>query len=80
VLPNHQRPAPDHPKLRSAYQGANPISRIWATQAVEMIAQNLTRVIEDPLDDKPRGEILLAATYASLDFGNGGLHLACDMS
>jgi hydroxyacid-oxoacid transhydrogenase len=80
AIPYSQRPAPEHPKLRPAYQGANPISDIWASRAIEMIAQNLVRVIEDPSDDTARGEILLAATYAGIGFGNGGVHLAHGMS
>ena len=41
ALPYHQRPAPEHPGLRPAYQGANPISDIWAMQAMEMMARNI---------------------------------------
>lgn len=80
ALPYHRRPAPEHPKMRPAYQGANPISDIWATRAIEMIARNLVHVIEDPSDDDARGQILLAATYAGIGFGNGGVHLAHGMS
>jgi len=80
ALPFSQRPAPEHPKLRPAYQGSNPISHIWASRAAEMISQNLVRVIEDPSDMEARGEVLLAATYAGIGFGNGGVHLAHGMS
>jgi len=80
ALPYNQRPAPEHPKMRPAYQGANPISNIWASRAIEMISQHLVRVVEDPSDDEARGEILLAATYAGIGFGNGGVHLAHGMS
>jgi hydroxyacid-oxoacid transhydrogenase len=80
ALPFHQRPAPEHPKLRPAYQGSNPISHIWASRAAEMISHNLVRVIEDPSDMEARGEVLLAATYAGIGFGNGGVHLAHGMS
>ncbi len=80
ALPFNQRPAPEHPKLRPAYQGSNPISHIWASRAAEMISQNLVRVIEDPSDMAARGEVLLAATYAGIGFGNGGVHLAHGMS
>jgi hydroxyacid-oxoacid transhydrogenase len=80
TLPYNQRPAPEHPKMRPAYQGANPISNIWASRATEMISQHLVRVVEDPTDDKARGEVLLAATYAGIGFGNGGVHLAHGMS
>ena len=80
ALPFNQRPAPEHPKLRPAYQGSNPISHIWASRAAEMISQNLVRVIEDPSDMDARGKVLLAATYAGIGFGNGGVHLAHGMS
>jgi len=80
ALPYNRRPAPEHPKLRPAYQGANPISAIWASRAIEMISHNLVRAIENPSDDKARGQILLAATYAGIGFGNGGVHLAHGMS
>ena len=80
ALPFNQRPAPEHPKLRPAYQGSNPISHIWASRAAEMISQNLVRVIENPLDMRARGKVLLAATYAGIGFGNGGVHLAHGMS
>ena len=80
ALPFNRRPAPEHPKLRPAYQGSNPISHIWASRAIEMISRNLVHVIEDPANDEARGEVLLAATYAGIGFGNGGVHLAHGMS
>ena len=80
TLPYNRRPAPEHPRLRPAYQGANPISHVWASRAIEMISKNLVRAMEDPSDDEARGEVLLAATYAGIGFGNGGLHLAHGMS
>lgn len=80
ALPYYQRPAPEHPKMRPAYQGSNPISNIWASQAIEMISRHLVRVVEDSSDDEARGEVLLAATYAGIGFGNGGVHLAHGMS
>ena len=39
ALPYGQRPAPEHPRLRPAYQGSNPISDIWSTRAIEMVTQ-----------------------------------------
>jgi hydroxyacid-oxoacid transhydrogenase len=80
ALPFDRRPAPEHPKMRPAYQGSNPISHIWASRAIEMISRNLVHVIEDPANDEARGEVLLAATYAGIGFGNGGVHLAHGMS
>lgn len=80
ALPYQQRPAPEHLSLRPAYQGANPISDVWAARAIEMVAQNIVRAIEDPSDDEARGQMLLAATFAGVGFGNAGVHLPHGMS
>ena len=80
ALPYDQRPAPDSPRLRPAYQGANPISHIWASRAIEMVAQNLVRAIDDPEDDEARGQMLMAAAIAGIGFGNAGVHLPHGMS
>ncbi len=39
ALPFHRRPAPDNPGLRPSYQGSNPISDVWAAQAIEMVSR-----------------------------------------
>jgi hydroxyacid-oxoacid transhydrogenase len=80
ALPFHQRAAPDHPGLRPAYQGSNPISDIWAAQAIPMVSRNILRVLEDPSDDQARGQMLLAASFAGIGFGNAGVHLPHGMS
>lgn len=80
ALPYNQRPAPEQPKLRPAYQGANPISKVWASQAIEMVAANLVRAVDDPEDDEARGQMMLAAAFAGIGFGNAGVHLPHGMS
>lgn len=80
ALPYNRRPAPESPQMRPAYQGANPISDIWASRATEMISKNLVRVIRDPDDDEARSQVMLAATMAGIGFGNAGVHLAHGMS
>jgi len=80
ALPFNQRPAPEHPGLRPAYQGANPISDVWASQAIEMVAQNIVRMLDDPADDEARGQMMLAASFAGIGFGNAGVHLPHGMS
>lgn len=80
ALPFNQRPAPANAKMRPAYQGANPISAIWATKAIEMVAGNLVRAIDDPEDADARGQMLLAAAFAGIGFGNAGVHLPHGMS
>ena len=80
ALPFSKRAAPERPQLRPPYQGANPISHIWASRATEMVSQNILRVMEDPSDDEARGEMILASTFAGIGFGNAGVHLAHAMS
>jgi hydroxyacid-oxoacid transhydrogenase len=80
ALPYNRRPAPESPELRPAYQGANPMSDIWAAKAIEMVSSNLLRAVEDPDDDEARSQMILAATFAGIGFGNAGVHLAHGMS
>ena len=80
ALPYNQRAAPSDPGLRPAYQGANPISDVWAARAIQLVAQNIVRVVEDSSDDEARSNMLLAAAFAGIGFGNSGVHLAHGMS
>jgi len=80
ALPYTERPLPAHPALRPAYQGSNPISDIWALQALRMVAQFIVRAVDDPTDDEARASMLLAASYAGVGFGNAGVHLPHGMS
>ncbi|HYM22284.1 MAG TPA: hydroxyacid-oxoacid transhydrogenase [Vicinamibacterales bacterium] len=80
AMPFSDRLHPDRPSLRPAYQGANPISDIWSLQALRMVASHLVRAVEDPGDDAARAQMLLAASYAGVGFGNAGVHLPHGMS
>jgi hydroxyacid-oxoacid transhydrogenase len=80
ALPFTERPRPARPELRPAYQGSNPISDVWAMQALRMVATYLVRAVEDPSDDEARMNMLLAASYAGVGFGSAGVHLPHGMS
>lgn len=80
AIPYTARPRPERPALRPAYQGSNPISDVWALQALRMVAQYLVRAVEDPSDDQARAQMILAASYAGVGFGNAGVHLPHGMS
>jgi hydroxyacid-oxoacid transhydrogenase len=80
ALPYGRRPAPERPGARPAYQGANPISDIWAERAIRMVAEYLLRAVHNPSDDEARGRMLLAAAFAGIGFGNAGVHLPHGMS
>ena len=80
TIPFNQRPHPERPNLRPAYQGANPISDMWAIKALRMVDQYLIRAVKDPTDDEARGMMLLAASYAGFGFGSAGVHYPHGMS
>ena len=80
ALPFDQRPRPDRPQLRPAYQGSNPISDLWALEALRLVEQFLPRAVADPSDDDARSSMSLAAALAGIGFGNAGVHLPHGMS
>ena len=75
-----ERPKPARPILRPAYQGSNPISDIWALEALRMVDAYLLRAFEDSNDMEARGMMHLAAGIAGVGFGNAGVHLPHGMS
>lgn len=80
AIPYSSRPRPGRPTLRPAYQGSNPISDIWSLEALRIVDRFLVRAVEDPGDDEARGQMILAASYAGVGFGNAGVHLPHGMS
>jgi len=80
ALPYTQRPAAERPLLRPAYQGCNPISDVWSAEALRLMTRYLPRAVKDPEDDEARANMLLAASYAGIGFGNAGVHLPHGMS
>ena len=80
ALPFDNRPKPASPLERPAYQGANPISDIWALRALQIVSRFLVRAVTDISDAEARGQMLLASTMAGIGFGNAGVHLPHGMS
>jgi hydroxyacid-oxoacid transhydrogenase len=80
AAPFTSRPHPGRPAMRPAYQGSNPISDIWALEAMRIVAKYLVRAVDDSSDEEARAQMLLAASYAGLGFGSAGVHLPHGMS
>ncbi len=80
ALPFSQREAPPSPAHRPAYQGANPISDVWALAALEMVGKSILPAVLDPDDIEARSNMSMAATFAGVGFGNAGVHLPHGMS
>ncbi len=75
ALPYDQRLRPARPSERSAYQGSNPMSDVWALRALEIVAEFLPRAVADISDDEARMQMILASSMAGIGFGNAGVHL-----
>jgi hydroxyacid-oxoacid transhydrogenase len=80
ALPYTEREQAARPSQRPPYNGSNPISDVWSLEALRMVAQYLVRAVADPGDDDARAQMLLAASYAGVGFGNAGVHLPHAMS
>lgn len=80
ALPYDRRPLPGRPSQRPNYQGCNPISDVWAEKSLTMVMEYLPRVIADAADEEARAQMLLAASYAGIGFGNAGVHLCHAMA
>jgi hydroxyacid-oxoacid transhydrogenase len=80
ALPFDRRPRPERPLLRPAYQGSNPISDVWSLESLRLLSLYLERAVRDPVDDEARANMMLAAAFAGIGFGNAGVHLPHGMS
>ncbi len=59
---------------RVAYCGANPISDLWSEQALSLLAKSFRRAVHVG-DRESRTDMMMAATFAGMGFGNAGVHL-----
>ena len=69
----YQRPRPETPDKRPVYGGANPLTDIFAQEAIRLIGKYLRRAVYQPYDIEARSGMLLAAFYAGAAFSNAGL-------
>ncbi len=63
------------PEQRVPYCGANPIADMWSEKALSLLAGSFRAAVRDGGDERARGEMALAATFAGLGFGNAGVHI-----
>lgn len=80
AVPYTEREQPDLPSQRPAYQGSNPISDVWALESLRLSHRYFQRAVADAEDLEARGQMLLAAAFAGMGFGNAGVHLPHAMS
>jgi hydroxyacid-oxoacid transhydrogenase len=63
------------PGERVPYCGANPISDVWAEKAMSLLAGSFRTAVRDGDDRPAREQMVMAATFAGLGFGNAGVHV-----
>jgi hydroxyacid-oxoacid transhydrogenase len=63
------------PEERVPYCGANPISDMWSEKALTLLAGSFRRAVRHGDDERSRGEMAMAATFAGMGFGNAGVHI-----
>ncbi len=76
----HERPRAEGSLQRPTYQGSTPISDIWAREAIRLVSENLLEAIRNPHNLDARANMMLAAVYGGMGFGNAGVHLCHGMS
>ncbi|KAJ6613448.1 alcohol dehydrogenase [Mycena sp. CBHHK59/15] len=81
AIPYTERtPRPTNPVLRPAYQGSNPVADVFSMWALQTTVKYLPRVAKNSDDEEARSQMLLAASFAGIGFGNAGVHLCHGMS
>lgn len=64
------------PEQRVTYCGSNPISDLWSERAMELLARAFRRAVHHGEEDaEARSDMMLAATFAGMGFGNAGVHI-----
>jgi hydroxyacid-oxoacid transhydrogenase len=64
------------PDQRVTYCGANPVSDLWSERALTLLAQSFRRAVHHGEEDlQARSDMLMAATFAGMGFGNAGVHI-----
>ena len=63
------------PENRVAYNGANPISDTWTEKALHLLARSFRKAVLNGGDLEARTDMMLAATFAGMGFGNAGVHI-----
>ena len=60
---------------RVPYCGANPVSDLWCERALTLVARSFRRAVWNGDDLDARSDMLQAATFAGMGFGNAGVHI-----
>jgi hydroxyacid-oxoacid transhydrogenase len=65
---------PKTPEQRVTYCGANPVSDLWSEKAMTLLARSFRSAVHTG-DRESRTDMMMAATFAGMGFGNAGVHI-----
>ncbi len=65
---------PKTPEQRVTYCGANPVSDLWSEKAMTLLARSFRSAVHAG-DRESRTDMMMAATFAGMGFGNAGVHI-----
>ena len=60
---------------RVTYCGSNPVSDLWCSRALALIAASFRTAVQDGSNLQARSDMMMAATFAGMGFGNAGVHI-----
>jgi hydroxyacid-oxoacid transhydrogenase len=63
------------PEQRAVYVGNNPLSDAFIEKALPLVSRSLRRAVLTGHDLEARTDMLLAASFAGMGFGNAGVHI-----
>jgi alcohol dehydrogenase class IV len=68
------------PEERVTYCGSNPVSDLWCEKAMTLLARSFRDAVHRGADGdegavEARSDMMLAATFAGMGFGNAGVHI-----
>ena len=63
------------PEQRVTYCGSNPVSDLWCEKALTLLAGSFRTAFRHGDDLEARSNMMLAATFAGMGFGNSGVHI-----
>src|ERR1700733_4045118 len=63
------------PEQRAVYVGSNPVSDAFIEKALPLLSRSFRRAVLTGQDLAARTDMLMAASFAGMGFGNAGVHL-----
>jgi alcohol dehydrogenase class IV len=63
------------PEERVTYCGSNPVSDLWCERSMQLLAKSFRTAVYQGDNVDARSDMMMAATFAGMGFGNSGVHI-----